>query len=64
LRNNPGKGVSAILNGALWFSRELLVKCLFESRGNSDEPDLVKYARWTAKYLYPGIKFKLGRLTD
>ena len=38
------KGVSAILNGELWFSRELLVKCLFESRDNEDELELVKNA--------------------
>jgi DNA-binding NarL/FixJ family response regulator len=39
-----GKGVSAILKGEFWFSRELLVKCLFESKENSDEPDFAKYA--------------------
>jgi DNA-binding NarL/FixJ family response regulator len=41
---NLSKGVSAILKGELWFSRELLVKCLFESRENNDEHDLDKYA--------------------
>jgi len=46
---NLGKGVSAILNGELWFSRELLVKCLFESRDNSDEPHLVEYAAETLR---------------
>jgi LuxR family transcriptional regulator, positive regulator of biofilm formation len=44
---NLSKGVSAILNGELWLSRELLVKCLFESRDTSDEPDLIKYAAGT-----------------
>jgi len=42
--SNLSKGVSAILNGELWFSRELLVKCLFESRENNSEPNLEKYA--------------------
>jgi len=41
---NLSKGVSAILRGELWFSRELLVKCLFESRDNDDEAELEKDA--------------------
>ena len=41
---NLSKGVNAILNGELWFSRELLVKCLFEAKDKNDEPDLIKYA--------------------
>jgi len=36
---NLSKGVSAILNGELWFSRELLVKCIFKSNESSDEPE-------------------------
>jgi DNA-binding NarL/FixJ family response regulator len=39
---NFAKGVSAMLNGELWFSRELLMKCLFnvrptETAANEDE---------------------------
>jgi LuxR family transcriptional regulator, positive regulator of biofilm formation len=34
---NLSKGVSAILKGELWFSREFLAKCLFESRDTEDE---------------------------
>lgn len=45
---NLSKGVSAILKGELWFSRELLVKCLIESRENSDEPDLLKFTADTS----------------
>ena len=41
---NLNKGVSSILKGELWFSRELLVKCLFESRDDNDEPNLENYA--------------------
>jgi len=41
---NLSKGVSAILRGELWFSRELLVKCLFESRENNGGNDGEKYA--------------------
>ena len=41
---NLSKGVSAILKGELWFSRELLVKCLFESRDNDGEVELEKEA--------------------
>jgi DNA-binding NarL/FixJ family response regulator len=36
---NLSKGINAILNGELWFSRELLVKCIFESKENSDETE-------------------------
>ena len=36
---NLSKGVSAILNGELWFSRELLVKCIFKSNENNDETE-------------------------
>jgi DNA-binding NarL/FixJ family response regulator len=39
---NLSKGISAILKGELWFSRELLVKCLFGSRDNDDEIELDK----------------------
>jgi DNA-binding NarL/FixJ family response regulator len=41
---NLSKGVGAILNGELWFSRELLVKCLFNSRGPNDEIQLAEGA--------------------
>ena len=41
---NLSKGVSAILNGELWFSRELLVKCLFGSQDNEDEIEFEKNA--------------------
>jgi len=41
---NLSKGINAILNGELWFSRELLVKCIFESKENSDEPEPANHA--------------------
>ena len=41
---NLSKGVSAILKGELWLSRELLVKCLFQSREGDDDVELVKTA--------------------
>lgn len=41
---NLSKGVSAILNGELWFSRELLVKCIFKSNESSDEPEPANHA--------------------
>jgi len=41
---NLSKGVSAILNGEFWFSRELLVKCLFNSREPGDEIRLAEAA--------------------
>ncbi len=44
---NLSKGVCAILKGEFWFSRELLVKCLFESRENNEEHDVGKYAAET-----------------
>lgn len=45
---NLSKGVNAILKGELWFSRELLVKCLFESRHNDDEADRVNASAETS----------------
>jgi len=41
---NLSKGVSAILKGELWFSRELLVKCIIESNENSHEPEPENHA--------------------
>jgi DNA-binding NarL/FixJ family response regulator len=41
---NLSKGVGAILKGELWFSRELLVRCLLDARDNEDEEELDKDA--------------------
>lgn len=37
---NLSKGINSILKGELWFSRDLLVKCLFKSGDDSDHPGL------------------------
>ncbi len=38
------KGVNAILQGELWLSRDLLVKCLFQSRDADDDVESVEEA--------------------